>query len=277
MLTVVAGVDPADDATAAADGRVAEDYTAFLDADALSGARIGVARQFMGGDPEVDWIIESALASMRDAGATIVDVTLPQWLIDAKEDWYTTIRWREFRAQIPAYLATIGPDYPKSLADMVARAREIRSTTGSRGTTNPVRWQLFEDEEASGLMTDYDYVAMRDHGLPHVRALVDGLIEREQLDAIVYPTSAGRPSPVSGGGPGTGTPSATNLANLTGFPDLIVPAGFTTDRLPVGISFFGPAFSEPVLLGLGFAFEQRTHARRDPATTPALNGETIGR
>ena len=69
--------------------------------------------------------------------------------------------------------------------------------------------------------------------------------------------------------------SATNIANLTGFPDLIVPAGFTGDRLPVGLSFFGPAFSEPKLLALGYSFEQATQARRRPVTTPALPGEAI--
>lgn len=277
MLAVIAGVDPADGATSAAEGRVAEDYTAFLDADALDGARIGVARQFMGGDSEVDWVVEAALATMRDAGATVVDVTLPSWLLDAKGDWYTTIRWREFRAQIPDYLATTGPDYPKTLAEMVARSHDIVSTVGDRGGPNPVRWRLFESEEASGAMTDFDYVAMRDYGLPHVRALIAGVIEGERLDAIVYPTSATRPGRVGVNQAVATTHSATNLANLTGFPDLIVPAGFTTDRLPVGISFFGPAFSEPTLLGLGYAFEQRTRARRDPSTTPALTGETIGR
>ena len=99
----------------------------------------------------------------------------------------------------------------------------------------------------------------------------------ERLDAILYPTSPTRPGLVDGGGGGGGAPSATNLANLTGFPDLIVPAGFTSDRLPVGISLLGPAFSEARLLGLGYAFEQATRARRDPVTTPALPGETIRR
>ncbi len=99
----------------------------------------------------------------------------------------------------------------------------------------------------------------------------------ERLDAIVYPTSPRRPDLVDGGGGGGGGPSATNIANLTGFPDLIVPAGFTSNRLPVGISFLGPAFSEARLLGLGYAFEQATRARRDPVNTPALPGEGIGR
>ena len=77
--------------------------------------------------------------------------------------------------------------------------------------------------------------------------------------------------------PGGGRENGTNLANLTGFPDLIVPAGFTGDRLPVGLSFFGPAFSEPKLLALGYAFEQATHARRRPVTTPGLPGESWGK
>jgi len=277
MLTVIAGVDPADAATSKAEGHVELDYTAFLDEGALNGARIGVARQFMGGDPEVDWVMEGALETMRLAGATLVDVEVPEWLIAVKGDWYTTIRWRDFRDQIPDYLSTIGPEYPKSLAEMVERSRKIVSTTGERESPNPARWGLFQQEEVSGQLTDFEYVAMRDFGLPHVRALLDGLMERERLQVIVYPTSASRPAPVGGGGPTWDTPSATNLANLTGFPDLIVPAGFTSDRLPVGISFFGPAFSEPTLLAVGYAFERATRSRRDPTTTPPLPGEVIRR
>jgi amidase len=74
---------------------------------------------------------------------------------------------------------------------------------------------------------------------------------------------------------GGGGPSATNIANLTGFPDLIVPAGFTGENLPVGLSFFGPAFSEPKLLAIGYSFEQATHARRLPVHAPARPGESI--
>ena len=116
---------------------------------------------------------------------------------------------------------------------------------------------------------------MRDHGLALARGIVEGLLEEHDLDAIVYPTSPTRPGLVAGGG-GGGGPSATNIANLTGFPDLIVPAGFTSDRLPVAISFFGPAFSEGRLLGLGYAFEQATRVRRDPVHAPALAGDQIG-
>ena len=190
MLTVIAGPDPADPATSASAGRTEEDYTAFLNADALDGARIGVARQFMGGDAEVDWVVEASLQAMRDAGAVVVDVEIPRWLIDAKADWYTTIRWREFRDQIPRYLATTGPAYPKTLADMVARSGGFEATTGAGGLPNPQRWQLFRQEESSGLLTDHEYAAMRDYGLPMVRALLEGVMEAENVTAIVYPASA---------------------------------------------------------------------------------------
>ena len=276
MLGAMTGVDPADAATLKSEGRFETDYTQFLDEGALRGARIGIGRDFLGSDAEVDWIIEASLQTMRDAGATVVDVRFPQWLLDVKGDWYTTIRWREFRAQIPEYLATIGPEYPKTLAEMVERSLDITSTTPDGGTPNPTRWSLLMQEERSGTLDDHEYVAMRDHGMPMVRSIVEGLMDAHDLDAIVYPTSPPRPSLVDGGGRGGGS-SATNIANLTGFPDLIVPAGFTSNRLPVGISFLGRPFSEPRLFGLGYAFEVATKVRRDPVTTPPLRGEEIRR
>ena len=277
MLGVMTGIDPADDATLKSEGAPETDYTQFLDAGALSGARIGIARDFLGADTEVDWIIEASLEAMRNAGATVVDVRYPQWLLDIKGDWYTTIRWREFRSQIRDYLATIGPEYPKTLEQMVERSLELTSTTPEGGTPNPTRWSLLMQEEASGTLEDYDYVAMRDYGLPMLRSIVEGLMDAENLDAIVYPTSPTRPALANGAAGGGGGPSPTNIANLTGFPDLIVPAGFTSNRLPVGISFFGRPFSEPRLFGLGYAFEQATKVRRDPDTTPPLSGEIIRR
>jgi amidase len=134
---------------------------------------------------------------------------------------------------------------------------------------------LFNREAGSGSLTDARYVAVHDHVLPAIRAIVDGLLQANTLDAIVYPTSSRRPGLIAGPGDPSGTPSATNIANLTGYPDLIVPAGFTSDRLPVTVSFFGPAYSESKLLALGYAFEQATKARRLPRHTPALAGEAV--
>ena len=280
MLSVMTGVDPADDATNKSRERLNLDYTRFLDTLALQGSRIGIATQFLGRDSEVDWIISAALDAMQGAGATVVEVRLPQWLLDAKADWYTTIRWTEFGDQIRDYLATLGPEYPKTLTEMIKRSLRMNSPTAEGGTPNPTRWSLFQQEERSGSLPDYEYLAMRNHGMPMVRSLIEGLMASEDLDAIVYPTSPNRPSLVNGGSGGGGIAvgvSATNLANLSGFPDLIVPAGFTSNRLPVGISFLGRAFSEPRLLALGYAFEQTTKARRDPLNTPPLPGEGISR
>jgi amidase len=276
-LGVMTGVDPADAATKKSDGRFESDYTASLKAGALEGARIGIARDFMGQDPEVDWVVESSLQAMRAAGATVVDVRFPKWLIDAKGEFYTAVRYPEFPVQIAQYLATLKSGFPRTLEEMIARSDKMASTRADGAGPNPPRWNLFKREAASGPITSYRYIAVRDHALPLVRGVVEGVMTSGNLDAFVYPTSSRRPAFISAPAetPGGDGASGSNLANLTGFPDLIVPAGFTSDRLPVGISFVGPAFSEPRLLALGYAFEQATRARRRPAHTPALPGEIL--
>ena len=278
-LGVMAGVDEADAATRKSEGRVESDYTQYLDADALDGARIGVARDFLGQDADVDWIVEASLEAMKDAGATLVDVTFPEWLLDADRALYTTIRHREFRAQIPEYLATLTGDYAETLSELVEQAVRITSPTVN-GRPNPGRWRLMQREDDSGELSDHEYRAVSEHGLPLVRMIVEGMMDAEDLDAIVYPTQPRRPArfdpdPAPSNGPRR--PSPIRYANLTGFPDLVVPAGFTGTGLPVGLSFLGRAFSEPRLLALGYAFEQVTQARRLPAHTPALTAEADGR
>jgi len=277
-LGTMTGVDPADPATDKSAGRFETDYTKYLKADALNGATIGIARDFMGQDEEVDWVIEAALNTMRKAGATIVEVRYPKWLLDSRAEFYNAIRRPEFRSQIGDYLKTLKPGYPKSHAELMAGVEALAAPTDGM-IPNPTRWNLFKQEAASGSLDDPAYLSVRDHALPLVRAALDGLLKTQRLDAIVYPTSPKRPArtdldPVSGGPEGR---SATNFANLSGYPDLIVPAGFTAGGLPVGISFFGPAFSEPKLIALGYAFEQKSRARRLPVLTPPLPGEQIGR
>jgi amidase len=274
-LGAMTGVDAADPATAASQGRSETDYVKFLKPDALKGARLGVARDFFGADDDVDWVMESALDAMRTAGATTVDVRYPKWLLDAKGDFYTAVRWPEFAPQIAAYLKTLGPKYPKTLDEMIARSKQFLGTRPDGAMPNPPRWALFNREAGAGTLTDARYVAVHDHVLPAVRTIVEGLLQANTLDAIVYPTSSRRAGLIAGPAEPAGTTSATNIANLTGYPDLIVPAGFTSDRLPVTISFFGAAYTEPKLLALGYAFEQATRARRLPRHTPTLPGEAV--
>jgi amidase len=160
---------------------------------------------------------------------------------------------------------------------MIVRANRFNAVRADGAGPNPSRWTLFKREAESGTLNDYRYTSVRDYGMPMVRTVVEGILESQKLDAIVYPTSPRRPGLIAetGAAGGGGTASATNIANLTGFPDLIVPAGFTGDNLPVGLSFFGPAYSESKLLALGYSFEQATHARRRPVHTPARPGESI--
>ncbi len=277
VLGVMTGVDPADPATKKSAGRFETNYTKYLNAGALKGARIGVGRDFMGQDADVDWVMESALEAMRQAGATVVDVRFPSWLLAAKGEFYNAIRYPEFAAQIADYLATTGPQYPKTLDQLIERARKVNAPRPDGGGPNPGRWTLMKREAGSGSLDAYGYVAVRDHGLPLVRGVVEGLLAAQTLDAIVYPTASTRPQLIAAPPdvPGGGATSPANIANLTGFPDLIVPAGFTGDRLPVGLSFLGPAFSEPRLLALGYSFEQLSRARRLPVHTPLLKGESI--
>lgn len=276
-LGLLTGVDSADAATRKSEGRLERDYTKFLDTTALRGARIGVARDFFGQDAEVDWVMEASLAAMKAAGATLVDVRFPKWLLDAKGEFYSAVRYPEFTVQIAQYLATLKAGYPRTLAEMAERADRIVSPRADGAGPNEVRWNLFKRELASGSLSDARYTAVREHGLALVTATLEGTFAASQLDAIVYPTAPKRPDLISAPPepPGGAAATPANLANLSGFPDLIVPAGFTTDRLPVGISFLGRAFTEGRLIGLGYAFEQRTKARRLPVFTPALPGERL--
>jgi len=277
MLSVIAGVDPADAATKAGEGRSAADYTQSLKPDVLKGARVGIARDFLGQDTDVDWVMEASLEAMRQQGATVVDVRLPKWLLDAKGEYYNAIRYPEFVVQIAEYLKTLGPKYPKNITQLIEQARRVNAPRPDGASPNPARWSLMLRESNSGTISDYQYTSVRDHGLPLVRAILDGIFKANNLDAIAYPTSSRRPQRIDAppDPPGGAATNGSNLANLSGFPDLIVPAGFSTEDLPIGISFLGPAFSESRLLAIGFAFEQATKARRLPIHTPLRVGDSI--
>jgi amidase len=219
-LGAMTGIDPADAATRKSEGRFSTDYTKDLKADALKGARIGTARDFLGADPDVDWVIEASLDAMRKSGATIVDVRFPKWLLDSKLEFYNAVRMPEFAAQIKDYLSTTGPNYPKTIEDLIDRSNRFTASRADGARPNPGRWTLFKREASSGSLEDYRYTSVRDYGLPLVRATVEGLFAALKLDAIVYPTSPRRPALLAAPpdtAPASPTASATNIANLTGY------------------------------------------------------------
>ena len=277
-LGIMTGVDPADPMTKRSEGKFEKDYTKFLKADALKGARIGVARDYMGADPDVDWQIESAIIAMKKAGATVIDLKYPKWFVDSSNMAVFTLYPAEFKVQIADYLKTTGPKYPKNLDQLIEGGREYRSLGADGAGPNLSRWQfMVQIEKPADALTDPGYIALHEYYQPMTQALIGGIIDKNKLDAIIYPTGSKRPSFIAeplGTNLGSG-PAALGIAHLAGFPDLVVPAGFTTDDVPVTVSFLGKAFSEPRLLALGYAYEQATHAIRRPVTTPALPGGAI--
>jgi amidase len=274
-LSAMVGVDKADDATKKSIGHFEKDYTKFLKLGSLKGARIGVARDFFGKDPEVDRVMEESIATLKKLGAVIVDpVTYPEYLHQAKMPMMMLIVNTEFKAQVTQYLSTLKPGYPKTFDDLVRIANDPATKYRSPEKAYALKYSAARALE----LDDPVYLAAKNQGLALTTSTINALFEKHKLDAIVYPTSpraATLIKPLTPPMPAGGADSATAFANITGYPDLIVPAGMTKDGLPVTISFFGPAWSEPKLLGYGYDFEQATKARALPKTTPALPGEKI--
>jgi amidase len=273
VLNVLAGLDPSDPSTRRSAGRLPKDYTEFVRAGALRGARIGIGRDFTGPDPETIRITEQAIATLKQLGAVIVDpVGFPDHLLQMKQPVFTLVRNSEFKALIARYLATLKPGYPRTLEGLIAKAEDPKTAYRS-----PEKLVGLKYTNAVALaMDDPVYLAAKNEGYQAVTAGVEAIFEKYQLDALLYPSAnrpavlLARPPEPPPAGPIPGGESASLFADETGFPDIIVPAGMTNEGLPVTISFMGRPFSEPRLLGFAYDFEQATHARVLPRHTPPL-------
>jgi amidase len=273
MLEVMAGMDTADAATAASKGQGFKAETA-LDDGALDGARIGVVRAFAGANPGVDAVFADALSTLDANGATLVEIELPEPL-DNLWPVMGPVVDADFKPQIEAYLATLPGDAPRTVGDLIELA-ESSAIADSSTPLNPARIQGFRDAEASGGYDSDARAKSVENSIPRVRQMVLGILDGEELDALVFPTMACPASPRHDVEDPTYVCEIDDpyrpcyLASTTGFPEITVPGGFTGDGLPVGISLLGRPFAEQRIVELAYAFEQRTLARGVPLHTPSL-------
>ena len=258
LLGALTGVDPEDEATMASSGKSQTDYVQFCDPNGLRDARIGVARKYFGFNDAVDVLMEQSIDVMKRQGATIIDpADIPTF--GKFDDSELTVFMYELKADLNAYLARLGPNSPvHSLKDI------IEFNERNRSKEMPYFGQdLFIRSQAKGPLTEKAYLdaVAKNHQMARADG-IDAIMDKNRLDALIAPT----------GGPAwlTDLPNgdhsaggSSNAAAVAGYPNINVTAGFIFD-LPVGISFFGRAWSEPTLIKLAYAFEQATKARRSP-------------
>jgi amidase len=264
LLNVLAGPDPRDPATAASRGKAAADYTRTLDPDGLRGARIGIVRKgFTGYSPETDRLFDDAVAAMRRAGAVVVDSLELPHRGEYGDAEYTVLLY-EFKEELNRYLAGLGPDAPvKSLAEVIAfNRREAARSMPYFGQ------EILEQAQAKGPLTEREYLEAREKTRLAGRG-IDSLMALHRLDAIAAPTgSPAWPIDLVNGDHFLGASSSP--AAVSGYPNVTVPMGFSFG-LPVGVSFFGRAWSEPKLLRLAYAYEQATKHRAPPRFLPTAD------
>ncbi len=263
ILGYLTGEDERDSATAASKGKRWRDYVRFLRENGLKGARIGVARQYTGFEEQTEARFEDALRAMKDAGAVIVDpVTIPN---HGRWEGELLVMMYEIRRDLAAYLATRVPHpkhkdvaVPTGLADLIAFNREHAAEE------MPLFQQEIFERALALETTDAEYLqTLSDNRRLAGAEAIDLVMEEHRLDAIVAPT--GGPAMKIGAPPNREryNGGCSWLPAMAGYPIVSVPMGFAGE-LPVNVSFFGRAWSEPVLLRLGYAYEQATRLRRAP-------------
>jgi amidase len=269
LLGALAGSDPGDAATKDANTKGRRDYSSSLSRDGLRGARIGVVRnRLFGYSPATDRLAEAAIADMKAQGAVIVDpANIPT--LGKFDDSEFDVLLYEFKADLNAYLASRGQSAAvHSLADLIA------FNTGRQG--EELRYfgqEILVMAGKKGPLSEPKYKSelARNHLLARTQG-IDAVMTKYRLDALVAPT--GGPAwlidLVNGDGGTATAPGPSTVTSVAGYPHITVPMGYV-GGLPVGISFFGRAWSEPTLIKLAYSYEQATKHRRPPAFVPTAN------
>lgn len=258
LLGALTGIDPRDAVTSGSRGKSVSDYTAFLKADALRGARVGVVRRYFGNYEPLDKLTADAIDAIKHAGATVIDPvdipTIPQ--LGTAE---MIVLLFELKADLNRYLTERAmKDGPQTLADV------IKFNEANRATELLYFGQdRFVEAESKGPLTTKAYLdaLTKNRSLAREQG-IDAAVKKFKLDALIAPSRvpAWLTDLINGD---RSSNSCTTLPAVAGYPHITVPAGYV-HGLPVGISFFGPAWSEPKLISLAYAFEQLTKFRRAP-------------
>jgi amidase len=265
LLGALVGTDARDSATRGSRGKSFADYTQFLKADALRGARLGIARKFFGFNDGVDRQLNDLLSEIKKLGAVLVDpAEIPT--SGKFDDSELEVLLYEFKADLNVYLAGRGSSTPvRSLKQLI----EFNEKNSDREM--PFFGQeLFTRAEAKGPLTSKAYRAALQKNQRMSRAQgIDFVMRKHRLDALLAPTGGPAwPTDWLNGDHFTGGYSTASA--VAGYPHITVPAGYVFG-LPFGISFFGAAYSEPKLISLAYAFEQATKVRRRPQFLPTAS------
>lgn len=265
LLGALTGEDPRDKKTAESRGKSYADYTRFLDKNGLQGMRIGVARKHLGFNQHVDELMKELMRMLGRLGADVfnpADIPTTGKFDDSEFE----VLLYEFKADLNAYFQSLGATTPiRSLKQLIA------FNESKPDFEMPFFGQdIFEKAEAKGPLTERKYLqALRKNHLLTRTQGIDFIMKKMRLDALIAPTG-GPPWPTDwlNGDHFSGGYSSTSA--VAGYPHITVPAGYIYG-LPVGISFFGGAYSEPTLIKIAYAFEQATKVRRPPKFLPTVD------